>query len=57
MNNLINKIDTFVIFSGKEANIYHTTDFIDPTKECAVKIYKTMILSFKEREQYITGEF
>mgnify|MGYP002346282200 FL=1 len=57
MNNLINKIDTFVIFSGKEANIYHTTDFIDPKKECAVKIYKTMILSFKEREQYITGEF
>ena len=42
------------ISTGKEANVYHAT-----SKEgnFAVKIYKTSILVFKDRERYVTGEF
>jgi serine/threonine-protein kinase RIO1 len=47
INELINKIDTFTIFSGKEANVYHTTDFKNPEKEYALKIYKTMVIKRK----------
>lgn len=44
-----------VISTGKEANVYHATTKLDNDK--AVKIYKTSILTFKDRDQYITGEF
>lgn len=43
------------ISTGKEANVYHCT-----TKEGqarAIKIYKTSILVFKDRDKYVTGEF
>ena len=53
------------IATGKEANVYHAkgTGILDdgsgnyPEKELAIKIYKTSILIFKDRERYITGEF
>jgi len=50
------------IATGKEANVYHgrgagTPDGTDPNRELAIKIYKTSILIFKDRERYITGEF
>ncbi|CCH43797.1 hypothetical protein BN7_3351 [Wickerhamomyces ciferrii] len=42
--------------TGKEANVYHAVN--DQTeKEYAVKIYKTSILVFKDRERYVDGEF
>lgn len=44
------------ISTGKEANVYHayTRNNID---EYAIKIYKTSILIFKDRDKYVTGEF
>ena len=44
-----------VISTGKEANVYHahSQDGIDK----AVKIYKTSILTFKDRDKYVSGEF
>ena len=53
------------VATGKEANVYHAKgrgvkeeeDGIDPNRELAIKIYKTSILIFKDRERYITGEF
>uniref|UniRef100_A0A7E4VPU0 Serine/threonine-protein kinase RIO1 n=1 Tax=Panagrellus redivivus TaxID=6233 RepID=A0A7E4VPU0_PANRE len=43
------------ISTGKEANVYHA---VDKAKACwAVKIYKTSILTFKDRDRYVTGEF
>jgi len=43
------------ISTGKEANVYHA---INAEKEnLAVKIYKTTVLSFKDRERYVNGEF
>lgn len=47
------------ISTGKEANVYHG-DHEDPSvtdREYAVKIYKTSILVFKDRERYVDGEF
>ena len=42
------------VSTGKEANVYFATT----TKgDCAVKIYKTSILVFKDRDKYVTGEF
>lgn len=43
------------ISTGKEANVYHGWDF--ENKEYAIKIYKTSILVFKDRDKYINGEF
>ncbi|GCE98887.1 protein kinase rio1 [Zygosaccharomyces mellis] len=43
------------ISSGKEANVYHA--FGSEGQELAVKIYKTSILVFKDRERYVDGEF
>lgn len=43
------------ISTGKEANVYHAVKS-DGTS-VAVKIYKTSILTFKDRERYVTGEF
>lgn len=43
------------ISTGKEANVYHSTN-VDGD-ERAVKVYKTSILTFKDRDRYVTGEF
>jgi RIO kinase 1 len=40
--------------TGKEANVYHARN---SEKEFAIKIYKTSILVFKDRQRYIEGEF
>ena len=43
------------ISTGKEANVYHA---VTPTGgSLAVKVYKTSILHFKDRDRYVTGEF
>ncbi|RSL82598.1 hypothetical protein CEP51_005070 [Fusarium floridanum] len=47
------------ISTGKEANVYGAVLHDDRTGETtqrAIKVYKTAILSFKDRERYITGE-
>lgn len=43
------------ISTGKEANVYHATSKMD--EEYAIKIYKTSILVFKDRDKYVSGEF
>ncbi|CAD1479178.1 unnamed protein product, partial [Heterotrigona itama] len=43
------------ISTGKEANVYHATS--KTGIEFAIKIYKTSILQFKDRDKYVTGEF
>ena len=42
------------VSTGKEANVYYATG---PSGECAIKVYKTSILVFKDRDKYVTGEF
>lgn len=47
------------ISTGKEANVYGAValpDLDGPPIQRAIKVYKTAILSFKDRERYITGE-
>jgi hypothetical protein len=49
------------VSTGKEANVYHAdlgagSGELDHL-EAAIKIYKTSILVFKDRERYITGEW
>lgn len=41
--------------TGKEANVYHCTD--KNGVHGAIKIYKTSILVFKDRDKYVTGEY
>ena len=43
------------ISTGKEANVYHATS--ETGKDQAIKIYKTSILIFKDRDKYVSGEF
>lgn len=43
------------ISTGKEANVYHATT--NHGEHRAVKVYKTSILTFKDRDRYVTGEF
>ncbi|CAH1398002.1 unnamed protein product [Nezara viridula] len=44
------------ISTGKEANVYHaTTNQID--KDYAIKVYKTIVRVFKDRQKYVNGEF
>uniref|UniRef100_A0A1B6CH20 Serine/threonine-protein kinase RIO1 n=2 Tax=Clastoptera arizonana TaxID=38151 RepID=A0A1B6CH20_9HEMI len=46
------------ISTGKEANVYHATGSRDGiTSDFAIKIYKTSILVFKDRDKYVSGEF
>jgi RIO kinase 1 len=49
-----------VISTGKEANVYHamvtTSEDAAPIHR-AIKVYKTSILVFKDRDKYVTGEF
>ncbi|KIM43220.1 hypothetical protein M413DRAFT_398647 [Hebeloma cylindrosporum] len=43
------------VSTGKEANVYHA---VTPEGgHLALKIYKTSILVFKDRDKYVTGEF
>ena len=43
------------ISTGKEANVYHATGA--EGQDRAVKVYKTSILIFKDRDRYVSGEF
>jgi hypothetical protein len=43
------------ISTGKEANVYHA--FRPDRSEVAIKIYKTSILVFKDRDRYVSGEY
>jgi len=43
------------ISTGKEANVYHATG--KANEDVAIKIYKTSILVFKDRDKYVSGEF
>jgi RIO kinase 1 len=54
--------------TGKEANVYLAEGSMDlvtmekiapnaPKKHFAIKIFKTSILIFKDRERYVSGEF
>ncbi|KAI5645531.1 RIO1 family domain-containing protein [Phthorimaea operculella] len=51
---IINEING-CISTGKEANVYHATS--KDGKDYAVKIFKTSILVFKDREKYVSGEY
>ncbi|KXH34365.1 RIO1 family protein [Colletotrichum simmondsii] len=47
------------ISTGKEANVYHAIlhpEGDGPNVQRAIKVYKTSILVFKDRERYIAGE-
>ncbi|KAM5157610.1 serine/threonine-protein kinase RIO1 [Mantella aurantiaca] len=43
------------ISTGKEANVYHASTADGQSR--AIKIYKTSILMFKDRDKYVSGEF
>jgi RIO kinase 1 len=43
------------ISTGKEANVYFATNHLNEQR--ALKVYKTSILVFKDRDKYVTGEF
>lgn len=46
------------ISTGKEANVYHATGVKEGIHtDFAIKIYKTSILIFKDRDKYVSGEF
>lgn len=42
------------ISTGKEANVYHATS---DSGDRAIKVFKTSILVFKDRDKYVTGEY
>nr|EJW88234.1 atypical/RIO/RIO1 protein kinase [Wuchereria bancrofti] len=43
------------VSTGKEANVYHA--LTKDGKSLAVKVYKTSILIFRDRDRYVNGEF
>ncbi|KIM63326.1 hypothetical protein SCLCIDRAFT_1214211 [Scleroderma citrinum Foug A] len=43
------------VSTGKEANVYHALTL--DNQHLALKIYKTSILVFKDRDRYVTGEY
>uniref|UniRef100_A0A1D2A9U5 Serine/threonine-protein kinase RIO1 n=2 Tax=Auxenochlorella protothecoides TaxID=3075 RepID=A0A1D2A9U5_AUXPR len=43
-----------VVSTGKEANVYHATN--PAGEELAIKVYKTSILVFKDRDRYVVGD-
>ncbi|MCJ1385503.1 protein kinase rio1 [Xylographa soralifera] len=52
------------ISTGKEANVYHALSSPDESSESpdgllhrAIKVYKTSILVFKDRDKYVSGEY
>lgn len=42
------------VSTGKEANVYYADS---ANGSCAVKVYKTSILIFKDRDRYVSGEY
>jgi RIO kinase 1 len=46
-----------VLSTGKEANVYHAIDDSEVPNHRAVKVYKTAILVFKDRDRYVSGEY
>ncbi|KAG8745840.1 protein kinase rio1 [Ceratobasidium sp. 414] len=44
------------VSTGKEANVYHALTPSQPPAHLALKIFKTSILIFKDRDRYVTGE-
>lgn len=58
--NIVSEING-VISTGKEANVYHALSLAQEDGERdlhrAIKVYKTSILVFKDREKYVAGEF
>jgi RIO kinase 1 len=60
--NILSEING-VISTGKEANVYHAISQPSETGEDAqplhraIKVYKTSILVFKDRDKYVTGEY
>lgn len=54
-NGVISQLDG-CISTGKEANVYHAV-VPDSTQQLALKIYKTSILTFKDRDRYVSGEY
>ncbi|KAJ3316450.1 Serine/threonine-protein kinase RIO1 [Blyttiomyces sp. JEL0837] len=53
-NNTIYEVNG-CISTGKEANVYHA--MTESGEHRAIKIYKTSILTFKDRDRYVSGEF
>jgi RIO kinase 1 len=43
------------ISTGKEANVYYARS--EQNEHRAIKVYKTSILVFKDRDRYVTGEY
>lgn len=43
------------VSTGKEANVYHA--LTEREEHRAIKVYKTSILVFKDRDRYVSGEF
>lgn len=56
INNKVIREINGCISTGKEANVYHARSY-DGNEEYAIKIYKTSILVFKDRDKYVEGEF
>ncbi|KAJ4352168.1 Serine/threonine-protein kinase rio1 [Didymosphaeria variabile] len=57
--NIVSEING-VISTGKEANVYHAATISEDDAQPlhrAIKVYKTSILVFKDRDKYVTGEF
>ena len=60
--NILSEING-VISTGKEANVYHAVSQTSEGDEDAqplhraIKVYKTSILVFKDRDKYVTGEY
>ncbi|KAK4998574.1 Serine/threonine-protein kinase rio1 [Elasticomyces elasticus] len=64
--NVISEVNG-VLSTGKEANVYHAMSLPDPggvpseeptaPLHRAIKVYKTSILVFKDRDKYVTGEY
>ncbi|CAE7788225.1 RIOK1, partial [Symbiodinium sp. KB8] len=44
------------VSTGKEANVYHAVRASDGA-DLAIKVFKTSILVFKDRDRYVTGEY
>ena len=47
---------SYVFLLILKANVYHSTSNSSNT-DLAVKVYKTSILPFKDRDKYVSGEF
>jgi len=63
--NIVSEING-VLSTGKEANVYHAVSQHDESEDQqktgsvlhrAIKVYKTSILVFKDRDKYVTGEY